>query len=406
MADIDRNGNLNYGNFQYISEEVYKILSRYEISNKELMIVIVGATVGKAAMLNIESDKHVILTENCAKITLKDDSIVIPEFILALLQADFFQRQIQREFIQTTLPKLSLERLGSLRIPPIPPHSIQENILKILESAQIKKKAKEQEAKRILASIDEYLLRELGINLPIVEKKKTFYVRRDNIQENRFDPFYHQEYYKGIIQSLKSACFDWSYLKDIVQGRIIKGYLPSADEKEGDTKVIQISSINADGSINLSEVLHAQDVFAPEQQLFHNDILIAITGATIGKTALWSELGEYYVGGDILKFQVKTGINPYFVYSLLRSAPLQALIKRNITGATNGHLSPYDVRHLVLPIPNLNDQKQKDKHNTIATEMYNVRQQAQALRQQANEELQQAKAEVERMILGEEAALK
>lgn len=46
-----------------------------------------------------------------------------------------------------------------------------------------------------------------------------------------------------------------------------------------------------------------------------------------------------------------------FIFHFLKSKPIQTEIKRNITGATNGHLSPEDVNHLPIPVPPLDKQK-------------------------------------------------
>ncbi len=71
-----------------------------------------------------------------------------------------------------------------------------------------------------------------------------------------------------------------------------------------------------------------------------DDVLVVITGATIGKIAIWNYSGDYFLGGDIVKFQPNEMTYSPFVFHFLKSQPFQVEIKRNVTGATNGHLAP------------------------------------------------------------------
>jgi type I restriction enzyme M protein len=73
---------------------------------------------------------------------------------------------------------------------------------------------------------------------------------------------------------------------------------------------------------------------------------------------------------------------------------MQTEIKRNITGATNGHLAPEDIAHLPIPIPPLNKQKETAEHIT------DIRQQAQELKDKTNEALKKASEEIEKILLG------
>ena len=72
---------------------------------------------------------------------------------------------------------------------------------------------------------------------------------------------------------------------------------------------------------------------------------------------------------------------------------MQTEIKRNITGATNGHLAPEDVSHLPIPVPPL------DKQIEIAEHITGIRQQAQQLKDKTKELLKKASDEIEEILL-------
>ena len=80
LSDITDFECINYSVLKNISEELFNILKRYEICNNEIVFSIAG-TIGRVFVVkNIPEGKHVILTENCAKLLPKNDG-VLPEYI-------------------------------------------------------------------------------------------------------------------------------------------------------------------------------------------------------------------------------------------------------------------------------------------------------------------------------------
>ena len=81
ITDFER---IDYSAFKCIDEELFGILKRYEIHDNQIVFSIAG-TIGKVFVLkDVPSDKRIILTENCAMIQPKNDSI-LPEYISILL---------------------------------------------------------------------------------------------------------------------------------------------------------------------------------------------------------------------------------------------------------------------------------------------------------------------------------
>ena len=87
-----------------------------------------------------------------------------------------------------TLPRLQPKDVQKLPIL-LPPPNIQNHIASFMRTAYAQKKQKEQEADTLLDSIDDYVLKELGIEMPEAEEKKRFIVYAGEI-EGRFDPVY------------------------------------------------------------------------------------------------------------------------------------------------------------------------------------------------------------------------
>ena len=163
LTDIEDLDNLNYKKMPYLSEEVYQKLKRYEIKEGELAFSIAG-TIGQTFIVrNIPKDKKVILTENCAKLLIKDEKILLVDFLNILLQFDFIQNQIRKNRVQTTIPKIGLERIGKIQIPQLPTLEQQKSYVSQYNNfAQVLFKNKEK-CSLLLDKISDYILSELHI---------------------------------------------------------------------------------------------------------------------------------------------------------------------------------------------------------------------------------------------------
>ncbi len=370
---------------------------RYKVNDGEILFNRTNSKelVGKCAVFNEPGD--FVYASYFVKLII-DHSQLNPYYVSFLINSDLGRLQIDAVSRQIAgMTNINAQEIKGLKLP-FPPLSHQETIANAYRKAIEKRESTISEVNRLLASIDDYLLNELGINMPpepenTIENRK-FRTSYSKVFGDRLDPYYNQDYFYQIKEAVKDSGYPSVFIKDTMQGLMIKGYLPKQEEKKGDNKVVQINSINRDGTINLDDLLTAQDVFSSFHKLKQDDILVVITGATIGKIGYWSYEGDYFLGGDIVKFQTEPNqFDPFYVYAYLRSKPSQVEIKRNITGATNGHLAPEDVKHILIPKPPI------EKQREIAEIIRQKTHQAYDLQRQAISEFQQAKKEIEQLIL-------
>lgn len=394
-----KNHSIDLTDVKYITRYVHENTLKRTMVTKGNLIFAISGTKDNLGTVSIVPDEITEANLNSALVRLDlDHSQIYDEYFTYFFDTDLARTQIDMFGKGAAQNNLNNIEISAIRVP-VPDKKTQKAIIAFYRNAKIQKSNKEAEAKKILESINDYLMDELDIKLPDTSYLKSFITHRQNLSGIRFDPAYHQNFHEETIQSLKKSIFHWAYLKDLSDDIFVKGYLPNEGEKYGNNKVVQINSIDSEGNIDLNNLLTAKNVFHHNQRLNINDILIVVTGATIGKISLWDTEGDYWLGGDILKFKPKSFINPHYLFAVLKSKPLQSLIKRNITGATNGHLSAYDVRHLVIPVPNENDQKQIDKMNNIASEISKIRTQAKRLHDAAQKDFKEAKIVIEKMIL-------
>ena len=154
VADMDSDVPVDVNNLMNISDEVFNILERYEITEGELAISIAG-TIGKTAILkDIPNGKRVILTENCAKILAKPNIEFLSDYLKICLELPIVKKQLDLNYIQTTIPKLGLDKIVGIKLPPIPSIQKQQEIVDYISEAYTQKQAKEAETQQLLDSID------------------------------------------------------------------------------------------------------------------------------------------------------------------------------------------------------------------------------------------------------------
>lgn len=389
VQNLSPTGILEFDDCKYINEETHNgMLKRSQVKEGDLLVKITG--VGRMAVASVAPvgfegniNQHVCV--------IRTGNKEISETLAAFLNSDIGEKLASRRATGGTRPALDYPAL--LSIPIIEDKRILEITSKVVEQ----KKQNEAEAEKLLSSIDDYLLNELGIKLPEPPentlKNRMFTRTLSEIQNKRVDPFFHQDKFINNLTAISNGKYPVKQLRVIISGNLIKGSLPKQDKKDGEYSVVQINSINADGTIALDDLLTAKNIFSNQQKLKVGDVLVVITGATIGKIAFWNYEGDYFLGGDIVKFQTNSLSDNAFVYHFLRCSLMQTEIKRNITGATNGHLAPEDISHLPIPVPPL------DKQIVIAEHITSIRQQAQQLKDKTKEALKKASEEIEKILL-------
>ena len=292
------------------------------------------------------------------------------------------------------------ELLKSYKIP-VPNKTIQQNIIHIMDNAYLSKKKKEQESKALFDSIDEYLLNKLGINLPDEPenniKNRTFKIGFDEVFNSRLCSSYHTEYFKKLIININNSSYELVKIKEHIN--FLSGYSFSSDDyvKDG-VKLIRIKNLLSDGNINLRNSTKLPLFFIGRYKDFRiskKDILIAMTGATIGKVSYFDFDDEVLLNQRVGAIRTQKTLNSKYLFSILHSNIYNKLILRESSGGAQPNISQYEIQDLKIPLPNL------DIQNEIVKEISKRRHRARKLKYLASKILEKAKKEVETIILGE-----
>ena len=128
-------------------------------------------------------------------------------------------------------------------------------------------------------------------------------------------------------------------------------------------------------------------------QINKNDLLIAMTGATIGKVGIYNhpQMSLLNQRNGIIK---PNNINSIYLMSLLNLSLFQKIILRNSNGGAQPNISETDIMRISIPLPPLTKQKE------IAERITSIRQEAQKLKDKTKETMEKANKEIEKILLG------
>lgn len=382
LSDIEDFECIDYSAFKNISEEIFNILKRYEIKNDQIVFSIAG-TIGRVFVIkNIPKGKRIILTENCAKLLPKNDA-VLPDYVALLLNCSFVQKQIEQSRIQTTIPKIGLDRIAKLRIPEIPLTTIQQEIIGLYSKAQEARLKKNYEAKLLLNSIDDYLFDVLHIgkisdnqNSKVALKQKV-----SSIIGGRFDPM--QFHYERIEIVNRIKWRKWCRLKDVVND--VKSIITSLSQDS-----VYIGMENIDGSTGEYCQSKEKESISSAAKFKNGDILFPKLRPYLNKV-----YRAQFDGCCSTEFHVFEAhdIDPDFLSIVLRSNMILAQTRHLMTGNTLPRLQTMDIYNLIIPYPDITTQKE------IVDSVSKIKDKAKRLKEEGNTLLDEAKQKIEKLIL-------
>lgn len=148
-------------------------------------MAVIGATLGVIGYVP-DFIKEANINQNVARIRVIDKTID-PKYLAIFLSSQIGQKMLLRNATVTTQAYLNNQQLGEIKICAVSSEK-QKQIIQLIESAYAQKKQKEQQANKLLESIDDYVLAELGIKLPDLNDEQCYIVKFREI-EGRVDPY-------------------------------------------------------------------------------------------------------------------------------------------------------------------------------------------------------------------------
>ena len=186
-------------NIKFISEERNKKLEKSELKPNDVLLVIVGATIGKVALVP-ENIGKCNISRDIAKISVRER--INPEYVLFYLETFLGQTQIQRYKTGFAQDGLYLKNVKQLKII-LPPKNIQDQIINEVEKYRKIAKDHLHEYQKVLDEIKKIIQEKLKIE--IGEKKIKTFITNSDKPNDRLDNLYHSPNYKELLKKLKKA---------------------------------------------------------------------------------------------------------------------------------------------------------------------------------------------------------
>lgn len=391
---------------QFISEKFHKKLNRSAIKPKDVLLAVVGATLGVVGYVP-ENIKEGNINQNVVRIRVKNNG-VNPKYLAIILASEIGQKSILRNATIQTQAYLNNSQLSNIKIP-IPDKETQEKIVQLMESAYNQKHQKEQQANELLNSTDDYVLDELGIKIPEIKDKKCFIVNSEELENKRMDPKGYLNTPRNILKAIKKSKYKSKPLSDLIKISIAGkwGEDPLKIEnknKEGYVllKVLRNTNFDNQGNLNFDEVAERLiDKSKSEKvRLQKGDILIEKSGGSpiqpVGRIALVENLeGNFGFSNFLQCLKTKKECLPEYLFCFLKalySLNYMEYLQNQTTGIKNLIMEEY--LSIPIPLPSM------DIQMALASEFKNRLKQAEELKKEAKNIVENAKTEVEEIILG------
>lgn len=289
-----------YDTEQKITQEGLNNSSAKILPINTVLVAMYGATAGQVGLLKVES------ATNQAVCGILPNNRLIPEYLYYLLKG-------KKDYLISlstggAQPNISQTIIKKLRIP-VPPLSVQKEIVDEIEAYQ--------------KIID-------GAKQIVNNYKPTI----------KIDP-------KWTTASVGDFC------------ELTYGYTDTAKET-GDARFVRITDIDNSGLIKNDEIKYVSLTDDNSKYLLkHNDILVARTGATFGKTLIFKENYPAVYASFLIKIDFDhTFLDPFFFWIFTQTLSYWNQANALVTGGGQPQFNSNAIRQIKVPVPPMEIQKE------------------------------------------------
>jgi type I restriction enzyme M protein len=288
-----------YNSKEFITEEGLKNSSAKLFPINSVLVAMYGATAGQVGILKFES------TTNQAVCAIYPNDNIIPEYLYVIL------KQQTQNFVALSggggQPNISQQIIKDFEIP-LPPLEIQEEIV--------------MEIKGYQKIID-------GAKMVVDSYKPTISIKPE-----------------------------WEMVE---LGEVCKpeyGYTETAKEK-GDARYIRITDIGIDGKLKSTDMKYVETNKDTLKSIVKkDDILVARTGATYGKTMIFDEEYQAVFASFLIRLNFnKEKIFPKYYWVFAQSQNYISQAERLMTGGGQPQFNGNAIIKILIPVPSIEEQK-------------------------------------------------
>ncbi len=392
-TNIDDFGLLKFDRNVYLGEEYITSRRSNIIQKNDILFNNTNSQelVGKTAFFDL--DGTYFHSNHITRINVNEEKI-LPKFLWILL--NLYQ---QKKIFYTLCTNwnnqsgVGLELLNSLKII-VPEKAIQQKVIDIHENSFWLKRQNEIETEKLLESIDEYLMKELGIHIVVMKhslKERIFSSTLTKVTGNRLDCYYYLN--EDIEIKINNGSYNTVRFSILINS-LINGF-DFRDYKEKGTPYIKVANVRK-GEFDFTKIQYIEQPaseISKAIQLQKDNILLTRKG-TYGFALCLEKDFDYVISSEIFYIEIKhEKVYSKYLESFFNSVIGQKQFDRVKIGAIMGSLSQEAVKSLRIPLPRLPKQKE------IADHITSIRQQIQALKDKTKEILARANKEIEQILI-------
>ena len=245
---------------------------------------------------------------------------------------------------------------------------------------------------------------------PLDEQKRIAEVLSlcDDIIENLTELIEKKEQYKkGVMQRLlsgevrfKGFTDEWETVKLLSVVKIQNGYaFKSGEFQKSGIPIIRISNIsNETNYMDMEDLVYYNKIEKDEAfTILKNDLLIAMSGATAGKTSIYNLDTKSYLNQRVGVFRIidDKKIDNRFLSQYVFSYFFSSQLKPFLIGGAQPNISAKDIENILIILPSLEEQRKIGEFlSTIDNEIDNLKKQLELRKQQK-------KGLMQRLLTGE-----
>lgn len=321
----DTKGTYRYIDLTSVSREKNKIIETTEISaenapsrarklvvKNDVIFATTRPTQQRLCLITEEFSGEVASTGYCILRAKKDE--VLPKWIYHCITSSDFKNYVEENQSGSAYPAISDAKVKEFKIP-IPPFKVQKEIVDILDA---------------FSELTSELTLELTSEL--TARKKQY------------------NYYRDKLLTFEEDNVERKRLGDV--GEFIYGYAAKAQDY-GDARFIRITDINMNGKLIPTDVKFID--ISKENERFilkKNDLLMARTGATFGKTMIFEEDYPAIFAGFLIKLSFDQKIiNPKYYWHFSQSEIFWEQANKLVSGGGQPQFNANAIRKVKIPIP-------------------------------------------------------
>jgi len=333
-----------------IPKEIHKVIQNYQLKQHDVIITIVGATIGKVGIV----DEHVDVcdfTENMARIRIKNDS-VLPRFLLHFLDSKFGRMQSERLSVGSSQFKLSLQSCRNIEIYlPFFNSSFnteeQTNILNEVYSIYKQIENKRKQSDKLLDEARNVVMNKIG--LPTVSGTNSSYTFARAIsddQHSRLDVLFNNPLYERLIRILRE--YPHKPLTKLIKQEKGDRITPSDFYR-----LVELEQIDE----NTGRITHAREVpsLGSEKILVkEGNILVSKLQPERGKVVIVDKEFDGCVGSsELIPFSLdSTDVSLEYLWAVLRSEYVLRQWEYSLIGSSRMRIGNSELNLTIIPIPN------------------------------------------------------